>query len=155
MARRSTLDEERTWLQIRYGRGNWPGREATLIAPEVLVPMVAPGVSLDDGVIELRGERPGWRDWSRNAGLSEPPIARLSVDSMEHALTAAQQGLGAVLGSAPLARSHLASGVLLRLDLPELETKDGYWLTWPEERARSKKQNALIRDFAETLRAKG
>ena len=39
MARRTSLEEERTWLQIRYGRGVWPGRKAKLIAPEVLAPM--------------------------------------------------------------------------------------------------------------------
>ena len=55
-------------------------------------------------------------------------------------------------GSIPLAAGNLQSGRLCRLDLPKLETKDGYWLTFPEERVRSKRQRALIDDFLQALR---
>ncbi len=152
VARRSSLDEERTWLQIRYGRGAWPGRDAELIAPEVLVPMAAPGIGWGAPLIDLRGERPGWRDWARKTGQAELPPSQVSFDSMEHALSAARQGMGVVLGSVPLAQADLQAGRLRRLDLPELQTKDGYWLTWPEDRAKSKKQRALIGDFLQALR---
>ncbi|TMV04832.1 LysR family transcriptional regulator [Ruegeria sediminis] len=153
VARRSSLDEERTWLQIRFGRGAWPGREAGLIAPEVLAPMAMPGMDWGAPVIELRGERPGWQDWCRVTGQPEVAPAMLSVDSMEHALTAARLGLGIALGSLPLARNLLRAGQLRRLDLPEMTTRDGYWLTWPDERVQSRKLKALIGDFLETLKA--
>ncbi len=153
MARRSSLEEERTWLQIRYGRGLWPGRKAELIAPEVLAPMSAPGVSWGAPVIDLRGERPGWQDWAQIAEIEELPQGRISFDSVGHAITAARQGMGIVLGSVPLATGNLQSGRLCRLDLPELKTKDGYWLTWPEDRVRSKRQRALIDDFLQALRS--
>ncbi|MEO1107077.1 MAG: LysR family transcriptional regulator [Pseudomonadota bacterium] len=152
VARRSSLDEERTWLQIRYGRGAWPGRDAALIASEVLVPMAAPGVVWGAPLIDLRGERPGWRDWAQKAGAVDLPPSKVSFDSMEHALSAARRGLGVALGSVPLGQADLESGRLQRLDLPELQTKDGYWLTWPEDRATSKKQRALIEDFLQALR---
>ncbi|WP_170419928.1 LysR family transcriptional regulator [Ruegeria arenilitoris] len=153
VARRSSLEDERTWLQIRYGRGSWPGRAADLIAPEVLTPMAAPGVSWGAPVIELRGERPGWQDWVQKTGDTDLPRAGLSFDSMEHALGAARQGLGVALGSVALASADLASGRLIRLGRPDLETRDGYWLTWPQDRAQSKKQQALIGDFLQALRA--
>ncbi len=152
VTRRTSLEEERTWLQIRYGRGVWPGRKAKLIAPEVLVPMAAPGVSWGAPVIDLRGERPGWQDWEQGAGIKDLPQGRISFDSVGHAMKAARQGLGVVLGSVPLAAESLQNGRLRRLDLPELKTKDGYWLTWPEERAKSKKQRALLDDFLQALR---
>ncbi|RBW54794.1 LysR family transcriptional regulator [Ruegeria sp. A3M17] len=152
VARRSSLDEERTWLQIRYGRGAWPGRDSELIAAEVLVPMAAPGVEWDAPLIDLRGERPGWRDWAQKADQGDVTTSHISFDSMEHALSAARQGMGVALGSVPLAKADLQAGRLRRLNLPELKTKDGYWLTWPEERAKSKKQRALIADFLEALR---
>ena len=153
VARRTSLDEERTWLQIRYGRGTWSGREAGLIAVEILTPMAAPGLDWGAPVIDLRGERPGWQDWMQKTGKENLPRARLSFDSMEHAITAARQGLGVVLGSVPLASAGLASGSLIRLGLPDLDTKDGYWLTWPKDRGQSKKQCALISDFLQALRA--
>ncbi|NVO56198.1 LysR family transcriptional regulator [Rhodobacteraceae bacterium B1Z28] len=152
VARRSSLDEERTWLQIRYGRGAWPGRDAALIAPEVLVPMAAPDIRWGAPLIDLRGERPGWQDWARKTDQAELPPSKVSFDSMEHAISAARQGMGVVLGSVPLATGELQSGQLRRLGLPELHTKDGYWLTWPEERAHSRKQRALIDDFLQVLR---
>ncbi len=152
VARRSSLDEEKTWLQIRYGKGTWPGREAALISPEVLVPMAAPGVEWGAPVLELRGERPGWRDWERNSNRTDVPPAKLSFDSMEHALSAASKGLGIALGSVPLATAELMSGQLRKLDLPDLKTTEGYWLTWPEDKAQSKKQRALISDFLTCLK---
>ena len=152
VARRSSLDEERTWLQIRYGRGVWPGRDTALIAHEVLAPMATPDIRWGAALIDLRGERPGWREWARKAGQDELPSSRVSFDSMEHAISAARQGMGVALGSVPLARQDLKAGRLRRLDLPEMQTKDGYWLTWPEERAKSRKQRALIDDFLQALR---
>ena len=152
VARRSSLDEEKTWLQIRYGRGTWPGREAALIAQEVLVPMAAPGVEWGAPLVDQRGERPGWRDWAAVAGFSELPPSRVSFDSMGHSIAAARQGMGVVLGSVPLASGHLQTEQLRKLDLPELETREGYWLTWPEDRLRSKRQRALVDDFLEALR---
>ncbi|UUV05742.1 LysR family transcriptional regulator [Ruegeria sp. YS9] len=152
VARRSSLDEERTWLQIRYGRGIWAGRDAALIAPEVLAPMAPPGVDWGAPLIDLRGERPGWREWSQKNGQLDLPQSKISFDSMEHAISAARRGMGVVLGSVPLALADLQEGRLRRLDLPELHTKDGYWLTWPEDRAKSRKQRALIEDFLNALR---
>ncbi len=152
MARRASLEEERTWLQIRYGRGVWPGRMAKLIAPEVLAPMAASGIKWGAPLIDLRGERPGWKDWAQVAGVDELPAGRISFDSVGHAITAARQGMGIALGSLPLASGSIKTGQLHRLDMPELRTKDGYWLTWPEDRARSKRQRALIDDFLQALR---
>ncbi|WP_377192297.1 LysR family transcriptional regulator [Ruegeria meonggei] len=152
VARRSSLDEEKTWLQIRYGRGAWPGREAALIAKEVLVPMAAPDIAWGAPLIDQRGERPGWRDWARSAGVEDLPPAHVSFDSMGHSIAAARQGMGVVLGSVPLAAGNTRAGQLSSLDLPALETREGYWLTWPEDRVRSKKQRALIDDFLTALR---
>ncbi|WP_171234809.1 LysR family transcriptional regulator [Ruegeria sp. HKCCA6837] len=152
VARRSSLDEERTWLQIRYGRGMWAGRDAALIAREVLVPMAAPDVEWGAPLIDLRGERPGWREWCQKCDKKDVPTSQISFDSMEHAISAARRGLGVVLGSVPLASADLQERRLRRLDQPELQTKDGYWLTWPEDRATSQKQRALIGDFLKALR---
>lgn len=146
----SGFDEEKTWLQLRFGNGVWPGRAAHLVAREVLTPMAAPGLSRDAPLIELRGPRPGWSDWSAQTGEALT-AGWLSVDSMEHALAAARQGMGIVLGSVPLARDLLQSGALHRLELPELVTSEGYWLTWPEDRPISRKQRRLIDAFYQAI----
>lgn len=143
-------------LHIRYGRGNWQGRDGILLANEVLQPMAAPQHA-DDWrrlpAIELRGERPGWAEWARVTGEEEPEGGPVSVDSMAHALRAARQGMGVVLGSRALAANLLRTGKLTCLPEPELVTIDGYWLTWPPSLGKSKKQNEILAALAEALQA--
>ncbi|MFY0310862.1 LysR family transcriptional regulator [Leisingera sp. D0M16] len=134
-------------LQIRYGRGGWEGREEALLADEVLQPMTAPGLAEDWRqlpAIELRGERPGWAEWSRVTGQAEPETGPVSVDSMAHALRAARLGLGVVLGSKVLAANLLQTGQLECAPAPELPTIDGYWLTWPPSLGKSKRQSEVL-----------
>lgn len=134
-------------LQIRYGRGGWEGRQEALLASEVLQPMTAPGLAEDWRqlpTIELRGERPGWAEWSRVTGEAAPEAGSLSVDSMAHALRAARLGLGVVLGSRVLAANLLQTGQLDCARAPELPTIDGYWLTWPPSLGKSKRQSEIL-----------
>ncbi|MDO6797383.1 LysR family transcriptional regulator [Shimia thalassica] len=152
---RSNFADEKTWLHLRYGRGKWAGREMALICTETLCPMASPSLMhmrwQDMALIELRGERPGWRRWGRKNDMPAPRAASISVDSMEHALVAAANGLGLVLGSKALAAPMLNSGQLVKLDLPALATKDGYWLTWPEDKLTSKKSRALVLALRDAL----
>ncbi|WP_411352852.1 LysR family transcriptional regulator [Leisingera aquaemixtae] len=134
-------------LQIRYGRGGWVGRQEALLANEVLQPMTAPGLAEDWRqlpAIELRGERPGWAEWSRVTGEAAPEAGSLSVDSMAHSLRAARLGLGVVLGSRVLAANLLQTGQLDCARAPELPTIDGYWLTWPLSLGKSKRQSEIL-----------
>ncbi|MBE1285826.1 MAG: LysR family transcriptional regulator [Rhodobacteraceae bacterium] len=153
---RSAFDEGGTALQVRYGRGSWPGRQAALLHAEVLQPMMAASTCaenwLDQPAIELRGERPGWSEWVRKTGATAPEPGLLSVDSMGHALRAARLGQGIVLGSRVLARYLLASDQLILLKQPALECEDGYWLTWPESFTASKKRRRLLDRLVEALR---
>lgn len=152
LARWSGFADEKTWLQLRYGAGTWPGRRAKLVAAETLVPMAASGVDWGAPLIELRGPRPGWSVWSEQTGQDLVGESFLSVDSMEHALSAGRLGMGVVLGSLALAARSLETGTLRRLDLPELATREGYWLTWPEDRLSGRKQRALVEAFYQAIR---
>ncbi|MEM7225494.1 MAG: LysR family transcriptional regulator [Pseudomonadota bacterium] len=153
--RRSDFDLEKTTLQVRFGRGAWPGRTAVLLHREILAPMAPPGTKearwRDLPAIEIRGERPGWRDWARESGSRAPSGASLSVDSMAQGLSAASYGQGVVLGSTVLARSHLMVGQVKALALPALPTADGYWLTWPDGELRSVKHKRLVLDLKDAL----
>lgn len=151
----SEFEANQTPVQLRFGRGDWAGRDAALLHPEVLVPMCANPLAevplLAAPLIEIRGRRPSWDEWSARSGISIPPSARLSFDSMAPALAAAENAGGVVLASIPQAACALATGRLVRLELPTLETKDGYWLTWPTAYARSKKHMALLEFICRTL----
>lgn len=152
--KRGEFDAAETAVHIRYGRGPWPGRDAALIAGEVLQPMLAPGL---DGswrgmpAISLRGERPGWSEWARLTGEAAPGTGWLSADSMSYALQAARLGQGVVLGSRVLARGFLAEGSLRPVPAPELAITDGYWLTWPPGLGRSARQKAVLDTLLDAL----
>ncbi|UWQ55606.1 LysR family transcriptional regulator [Leisingera caerulea] len=143
-------------LQIRYGRGGWEGRQEALLASEVLQPMAAPG-RVEHWrrlpAIELRGERPGWAEWSRVTGEAPPEAGPVSVDSMAHALRAARLGLGVVLGSRVLAANLLQTGQLECAPAPDLATIDGYWLTWPPSLGKSKRQSEVLAALTSALQA--
>ncbi|MGR3759403.1 LysR family transcriptional regulator [Roseobacteraceae bacterium NS-SX3] len=152
--KRSEFDDGDNALHLRYGRGEWPGRTAALLAREVLQPMGRAEISGSwraHPAIDLRGERPGWRDWARLTGEKEPAAAQLSADSMAQALQAARLGHGIVLGSRPLAQSLLQGGGLCLLPAPELVTADGYWLTWKTGLNRSQRLSPVIRALVRAL----
>ncbi len=153
--RRTEFNAEKTPLQLRFGRGSWPGREAALLHREILAPMVAPQFTncriVDLAAIKVRGERPGWREWARESGQPMPGPAKLSCDSMEHGLSAARLGLGVVLGSLAQGMEDLAQKRLVRLNLPELVTADGYWLTWPTGHLRSSRHEKLVSALRDAL----
>ncbi|WP_264213557.1 LysR family transcriptional regulator [Leisingera thetidis] len=142
-------------LHLRYGRGGWKGREEALLANEVLQPMTVPGRAGDWRTlpaIELRGERPGWAEWSRVTGEAEPEAGPVSVDSMAHALRAARLGLGVVLGSKVLAANLLQTGQLECAAAPELPTIDGYWLSWPPSLGKSRRQSEVLAALTASLK---
>ena len=153
---RSDFAREKTTLHLRFGRGVWPGRDAALICRETLVPVCAPAHGstplAEMPLIETRGERPGWRDWAKQVNVTLSPVARLSVDSMEHGLTAAAHGAGLLLGSRPLARPLLDAGQLVARTAPALDTDLGYWLSWPETTFRSSRARARLDAFIDLLR---
>ncbi|MEW2913580.1 LysR family transcriptional regulator [Leisingera sp. JC11] len=152
--KRQDFDAADGALHIRYGRGNWQGRDGVLLANEVLQPMAAPDCA-DDWrnlpAIELRGERPGWAEWARVTGQDAPALGPVSADSMAHALLAARLGMGVVLGSRALATNLLQTGQLVCLSAPELDTIDGYWLTWPPSLGKTKRQSEILAALSAAL----
>ncbi|MBH8579194.1 LysR family transcriptional regulator [Bisbaumannia pacifica] len=128
-------------LEIRFGDGDWPGREAHRLFGEVLTPMAAPALMASDGEwrslprIAVAGPRLGWREWERCLGEAPGPAPALRLDTFVQALRAAEAGAGVLLGSLPLCQAALDGGRLCRLSSAELPMAEGYWLTRPAEGA--------------------
>jgi LysR family transcriptional regulator, glycine cleavage system transcriptional activator len=116
------LHRERMDLGIRYGNGDWPGVEATFLAPARLVIAGAP--SLMGGRATLTPEDMAGMDWilSRNwaeqdsylrrLGLEAETLSRTDISSEEVAIAAARQGLGLVVESFALIEADVAEGRL-------------------------------------------
>lgn len=128
-------------FEIRFGAGNWQGREARQIFAEELAPMSSPALLggaarawHEQPRIATSGPRIGWRDWANAMGEPPPPAPSLRFDTFVQALRAAENGAGVLLASLPLCNEAISSGRLCRLTEKTLRMEAGYWITWPGNR---------------------
>ncbi|TIX90808.1 LysR family transcriptional regulator [Rhizobium sp. P44RR-XXIV] len=143
-------------LEIRFGEGNWFGRDAERLYAEELAPVASPSlVNIVSGNweasprIATSGPRDGWRDWSLAAGADIQPAPTLRFDTFVQALRAAEAGAGVLLGSLPLCEHSIRTGGVICLTDRSLRMEAGYWITWARNRPTFAERGPLI----EILRA--
>jgi LysR family transcriptional regulator, glycine cleavage system transcriptional activator len=149
------LGREDTDMQVRFGRGDWPGLRSARLFEEVLTPMAAPALlaqSPDDWSplphIALSGPRAGWQQWAAQGTGSATPVPALRLDSFSQCLAAAIDGAGVILGSFALCAPALADGRLVRLSRRNLKTGKGYWLTASPRAVPARQWQDLVARFA-------
>jgi LysR family glycine cleavage system transcriptional activator len=126
-------------VEVRYGTGQWANRTCTPLFAEQLTPLVSPALLATVKhwqqlpKLAVSGPRLGWHDWAQFTGDAASPMALYRFDSQTCALAAAQQGLGVVLASLPLAQQALKSGELVELSPQRLISAAGPWLTAPKD----------------------
>ncbi|MFD0860151.1 LysR family transcriptional regulator [Roseovarius aquimarinus] len=116
-------------VEIAFGSAKQVGRNATLLEPNRLIALKAPG--LDGGpadlpLIEAVGTSDGWHRWPESAGGALRP--EIFVDSYGAALTMARAGNGVALVTELLAHHALAAGTLVRAHAAQLPSAEGYHL---------------------------
>ncbi|MBZ9698239.1 MULTISPECIES: LysR family transcriptional regulator [unclassified Mesorhizobium] len=121
-------------LDIRFGNGSFPGREAERLTAERLVPVASPALaSAADWtslpLLLVAGAREMWAEWFAAAGLAGHPRRSHRFDSFVAAMHAASAGAGVLLGSRPLIDAALDGGALVRLSDFELPSTSGHFLT--------------------------
>lgn len=125
--------------EIRYGDGNWPNSEVSLLWTETLCPLVAQnGPKLksvsdlnDAPLIHTRSRIRGWKDLFQNYAL-EPDTSRsgLFFDRTGLALEVASSGVGVALESPFLARSFIEDRILhVPLEGIGVEDESYYFVT--------------------------
>ncbi|WP_411034522.1 LysR family transcriptional regulator [Shinella sp. BYT-45] len=142
-------------FEIRFGTGNWPGREAKQLFVEELTPLASPILLRDPSRswhdqprIATSGPRAGWRDWSTEKGEPPPPVPTLRFDTFVQSLRAAEAGAGVLLASLALCVDAVESGRLRRLTEKTLRMEGGYWITWPRNRPPFAERAQLIECLA-------
>jgi len=131
---------------IRLGRGDYPGLDVQELFSETLAPMCSPRLLegskplrdpsdlrhhtlLHDDSLSFDKSAPSWRTWLRAAGVKGVDVRRgPRFSHPDHAMQAAMDDAGVVLGWRNLAASDLAAG---RLSMPfdlELPTQLGFYL---------------------------
>ena len=121
-ARVVDIHRERMDLAIRYGNGDWPGLEATFLAPARLVIAGAPSLMPGQAALTADDMRdmdwilsPNWPEqdaYLRRLGLEPKQLSRTDINSEELAIAAARQGLGLVIESFALIEADVADGRL-------------------------------------------
>ena len=146
--RPADYDQPGSVLDIRFGSGNFPGREADRLTVERLVPVASPTLvgNVDWTSLPLllvAGAREMWADWFAAAGMPGHPRRSHRFDSFVAAMEAAKAGAGVLLGSRPLIDAALASKAIVTLSGFELSSSSGHFLT----RASATQLTRAERDF--------
>ena len=116
------LARDQVDLAMRYGKGGWPGVEATYLFDDLATPVAAPGL-LSGPATELprdvryivAGAIPNeWDEWARARGFSPPDLSgALRLDTVEQVLKVAEAGHGLAMGRSPYIEPMLARGTLV------------------------------------------
>jgi|TARA_R110002072_G_scaffold123048_26_gene258165 LysR family glycine cleavage system transcriptional activator len=129
-------------MAIRYGSGDWPDLQVTLLSRLITFPVCSPAVAAklktvaDLSQVKLLHEerRQWWRDWLVDVGAQGVDAAKgpMMGDSFM-CLEAARADQGVALGDNILVGDDLVSGRLVRL-FTAIEDKNAVWLVAPLNR---------------------
>ena len=156
---------------IRLGRGQYPGLTAKILFDESITPMCSPRlleghhplkgpddlrrhVLLHDDSMAFDPEAPNWETWLEAAGTKRVDASRgPHFGQPDHALQAAMDGAGVVLGWRSLAANDIAAG---RLAVPfdlALPLGSAFYLVYPEAYADRRKVTAFRNWLLEETRS--
>lgn len=127
---------------IRWGRGGWPGLDATLLFRDRPVVVTNPRLLLDHGRLDSLprlGARTRATDWPRVAAALGWPDADpvLTFETRALAVQAAMAGIGAAVVDRNLVADMLDSGLLAEIAPdPPLLTSEGHWFVALPDRLR-------------------
>ena len=132
--RPADYDQPGSVLDIRFGNGSFPGREADRLTLERLLPVASPALAGNADwasmpLLLVAGAREMWAEWFAAAGLAGHPGRSHRFDSFVAAMEAAKAGAGVLLGSRPLIDAALAGKALVALSDFELSSSSGHFLT--------------------------
>lgn len=151
-------------LAIRFGPGEYDELQSEKLLSEALTPMCSPQMAgvrslrrpedlkrfrlLHDASIPDQGDPCPWARWLALAGASQVPRdSGMRFSLAEHALQAAIDGAGVVLGRICLAERDLAAGRLVRPFTLALPLEVGYYLVMPRKR----RERGEVRSFREWI----
>ncbi len=146
---------------VRLGHGEYPGLEAVELFGESVTPMCSPRlleganilirpedlqqhVLLHDDSLGFDSAAPTWETWCEATGTSQVDTSRGPRFSQpDHALQAAIDGAGVVLGWQHLAAQDIAAGRLVAPFEKSLSLGSTFYLVYPKAHGERRKVEAL------------
>ncbi len=151
-------------IAVRFGGGGYPNLIAERLIEEAVTPLCAPGFLsehaiasprdlarvplLHDDSMQFHKGAPGWPEWVRAAGVGDVDTqGGLRFNYADHALDAAMEGAGMVLGRRSFVTRDLRMGrLVMPFDLVLPVTGAAFWLVYPEG-ALEKDKICIFRDW--------
>ena len=144
-------------LEVRYGRGDWPGLSIVRLTRETRFPVAAPEVAdrlrapadlAGETLLHAVGFDKGWPQWLAAAGVAQvaETAPTIVTDTTVVSMELARQGAGVALAHASLAREWIARGRLAAPFPMKLKTDEAFFLVHPVGRELSP-QAAACRDW--------
>lgn len=147
-------------LRVRYGSGDWPEEESTLLFGDRIIAVAAPSfvkAQMKDGVrplpelplLSVEGVDWTWTTWPdflRACGLPARKLQVRRFNSYVIALQAAQAGQGVALGWLSLVTPLIEQGALTRVGTAEMAAPQSFYLTW-SARQKPKREAEVLRDW--------
>ena len=138
------FDRDAVDLAIRYGRGEWPDTNSTLLMREEIFPVCSPKLCEGSKVPCLKENlnkftllhddhaREDWLQWLDVAGVKNVNSQKgLSFSHSSMMLEAAAQGMGLALGHTPLIQDDLNSGRLVKPFETSMAGEMAYYIVTP------------------------
>ncbi len=147
-------------LRVRYGDGNWPDEESTLLFGDRIIAVAAPSFVRSQTkdhakplpefpLLSVEGVDWTWTTWPEFLRACGLPTRKLQVrrfNSYVIALQAAQAGQGVALGWLSLVRPLLEQRALVRVGNAEMTAPQSFYLTW-SARQKPKREAEVLRDW--------
>lgn len=142
-------------IAIRYGSGRYPGVKAELLMREEVFPVCSPllvkGANPLKGAADLKHHtlihdafEIDWAMWLKTAGVEGvDPHRGPRFASSDHAVQAAIQGEGVVLGRSALVADDLKAGRLVKPFLVSLPADLAYYVAYPAQTSQRPKVRAF------------
>ncbi len=157
------LAREDVDVALRHGSGRYPGLDCTRLFGEAYAPMCAPALLKDadrpleapsqlaghrllhDDAASYPGTAPGWPEWLAAAG-ADPGVGQSGrhFKQTDHAIQAAIDGVGVLLGRVAIAAPDLLAGRLVRPFPLTLPSDFGYFFVTRPGRQREKPIAAFL-----------
>lgn len=135
---------------IRLGKGDYTGLESVKLCEEYVTPLCSPNLLkqgrplkkpddlrhytlIHDDAMNFDADAPTWPSWLREAGASQVDVSRgIHFSHPDHALQAAIDGAGIVLGWRQLAMGDIDAGRLVQPFDLSLELGSTFYFVYPQ-----------------------
>ena len=128
-------------LEIRYGRGDWPGLQVDRLTWDRLFPVCSPKLVEQAGevsrqqflsdhtLLHVAGYEEGWGHWLNSTDSGQVDASSgWHFDTLVAALDMAKRGMGIALARSSLVAESLASGELIAPFSEQVETDEAFYL---------------------------